>query len=101
MTPSYGSACRRRGGSDGESAEEDDLDSDDPDFELDDLDPDLDPAEDGEFDEIGLEDLFVPVTALRQVLGAIDEDERLTPLGWWGLPEAMRIVWAPYGETPS
>ena len=48
-----------------------------------------------------MEDLFVPVTALWQVLGAIDEDERLTPLGWWGLPEAMRIVWAPYGETPG
>jgi hypothetical protein len=84
---------------DGESAEEGDLDSDDPDFELDDLEPDLDPDEDGEFDEIGMEDLFVPVTALWQVLGAIDEDERLTPLGWWGLAEAMRIVWAPYGET--
>ncbi len=86
---------------DGESAEEDDLDSDDPDFELDDLEPDLDPAEDGEFDEIGMEDLFVPVAALWQVLGAIGEDERLTPLGWWGLPEAMRIVWAPSGETPG
>jgi hypothetical protein len=84
---------------DGESEEDDDADEDEDDlnFELDDLEPD----KDGEFDEIGMEDLFVPVTALWQVLGAIDEDERLTSLGWWGLPEAMRIVWAPYGETPS
>ncbi len=82
---------------DGESEEDNDADADDPDFELDDLDPD----EDGEFDEIGMEDLFVPVTAMWQVLGAIDEDERLTALGWWGLPEAMRIVWAPYGEAPG
>jgi hypothetical protein len=56
-------------------------------------DDDLD--DDGEFDEIGMEDLFLPVTALWQALGAIDDAERLTALGWWGLPEAMRIVWAP------
>ena len=85
---------------DGESETDDDAAEDDPDFELDDLDPDED-GEFDEFDEIGMEDLFVPVTALWQVLGAIDEDERLTPLGWWGLPEAMRIVWTPYGETPG
>ena len=42
-----------------------------------------------------MEGLFLPVTSLWQVLGAIDEDERLTPLGWWGLPEAMLRVWAP------
>jgi hypothetical protein len=80
---------------DGESGEEDEEDED---FELAGLDPGDD---DGEFDEIGMEDLFLPVTALWQVLGAIDEDERLTALGWWGLPEAMRIVWTPYGDTPG
>ncbi len=48
-----------------------------------------------------MEDLFLPVTALWQVLGAIDDEERLTPLGWWGLPEAMRIVWAPSDGTPG
>jgi hypothetical protein len=48
-----------------------------------------------EFDELGMEGLFLPVTSLWQVLGAIDGDDRLTPLGWWGLPEAMRRVWAP------
>jgi hypothetical protein len=48
-----------------------------------------------EFDELGMESLFLPVATLWQVLGAIDEEDRLTPLGWWGLPEAMRHVWAP------
>jgi hypothetical protein len=50
---------------------------------------------DEEFDELGMEGLFLPVTSLWQVIGAIDEDDRLTALGWWGLPEAMRRVWAP------
>ena len=53
--------------------------------------------EDGEFDELGMEGLFLPVTSLWQVLGAIDDQDNLTPLGWWGLPEAMRRVWAPSG----
>ena len=47
-----------------------------------------------------MEGLFLPVTSLWQVLGVIDEDERLTPLGWWGLPEAMLRVWAPSGGGP-
>jgi hypothetical protein len=51
--------------------------------------------DDGEFDELGMESLFLPVTTLWQVLGAIDDEDCLTPLGWWGLPEAMRRVWAP------
>ena len=54
-----------------------------------------DPDDDAEFDELGMEDLFLPVTSLWQVLGAVDENGGLTPLGWWGLPEAMRRVWAP------
>ena len=41
-----------------------------------------------------MEGLFLPVTSLWQVLGAIDVDDCLTRLGWWGLPEAMRRVWA-------
>jgi hypothetical protein len=52
---------------------------------------------DDEFDELTMEGLFLPVTTLWQILGAIDDDDRLTPLGWWGLPEAMRQVWAPSG----
>jgi hypothetical protein len=49
--------------------------------------------EDDEFDELSIEGLFLHVTAMWSVLGAIDEDDRLTPLGWWGLPEAMRRAW--------
>jgi hypothetical protein len=77
---------------DPDGAEQDDEDEDDDyDYDLDDLD------EDAEFDELGMEGLFLPVTSLWQVLGAIDDDDCLTPLGWWGLPEAMRRVWAPSG----
>jgi hypothetical protein len=78
--------------------EDDGLDSDGLQLAEVGLDDDLD--DDGEFDEIGMEDLFLPVTALWQALGAIDDAERLTVLGWWGLPEAMRIVWAP-AEGPA
>ena len=48
-----------------------------------------------------MEGLFLPVASLWQVLGAIDDNERLTALGWWGLPEAMLRVWAPSGSTPD
>jgi hypothetical protein len=46
-------------------------------------------------DDLTLESLFLPVTSLWQVLGATDDEDRLTPLGWWGLPAAMLRVWAP------
>jgi hypothetical protein len=72
---------------DPEGAEQDEQDEDDLDL------GDADEA--GEFDELGMEGLFLPVTSLWQVLGAIDDEDCLTPLGWWGLPEAMRRVWAP------
>jgi hypothetical protein len=52
-------------------------------------------------DELTLEGLFAPVASLWQVLGAIDDDDRLTPLGWWGLPEAMLRVWAPASGPAS
>lgn len=62
------------------------------------LDPELDAEEfdeyDDEFDELSVEGLFLHVTAMWSVLGAIDADDRLTALGWWGLPEAMRRAWA-------
>jgi hypothetical protein len=54
-------------------------------------------SDDEEFDDLTMEGLFQPVTSLWQVLGAIDDEERLTALGWWGLPEAMLRVWAPSG----
>ena len=44
-------------------------------------------------DELSVEGLFLHVTTMWSVLGAIDEDDRLTPLGWWGLPEAMQRAW--------
>jgi len=67
---------------DEEDGDEDDGDEDDTGFA------------DEEFDELSIEELFVHVTSMWSVLGAIDEDDRLTPLGWWGLPEAMRRAWA-------
>ncbi len=78
-------------GQDAADADEDGEDGAD-DFFLDD---------DEEFDDLTMEGLFLPVTSLWQVLGAIDDDERLTPLGWWGLPEAMLRVWAPSGGGPG
>jgi hypothetical protein len=82
--------------------DEDGLGDDLDDLDVDDLDvDDLDDLDDDEFDELGMESLFLPVTSLWQVLGAIDDDDRLTPLGWWGLPEAMRRVWARSGEPPG
>jgi hypothetical protein len=47
-----------------------------------------------DFDELSIEGLFLHVTAMWSVLGAIDADDRLTALGWWGLPEAMRRAWS-------
>ena len=70
-------------------------DEDEDDYDLGDLD------DDAGFDELSMEGLFLPVTSLWQVLGAIDDDDRLTPLGWWGLPEAMRRVWAPSGGAQA
>ncbi|MDN5915100.1 MAG: hypothetical protein L0I76_08350 [Pseudonocardia sp.] len=36
---------------------------------------------------------FRTVTELWRALGAVEDDGRLTPLGWWGLPEALRRAW--------
>ncbi len=47
-----------------------------------------------DFDELSIEGLFLHVTSMWSVLGAIDDDDRLTPLGWWGLPAAMQRAWA-------
>jgi len=78
-----------------------DPDDGEPDEDEDDDDADFGLDDDDEFDELGMEDLFLPVIELWQVLGAIDDHQRLTPLGWWGLPEAMRIVWAPPDGMPG
>ncbi len=39
--------------------------------------------------------MFRHAVRLWQVLGAVDDADRLTPLGWWGLPEALQRAWAP------
>jgi hypothetical protein len=84
---------------------EDPEDADDPDGgpgeEPDDEDEPFYLSGDEEFDDLTMEGLFLPVASLWQVLGAIDDDERLTALGWWGLPEAMLRVWAPTGAAPD
>jgi hypothetical protein len=36
---------------------------------------------------------FIPVVEQWRVLGALDKHERLTPLGWWGIPEALLQAW--------
>jgi hypothetical protein len=83
---------------DNEDEDEDD-DDDDEDDEIDEeadgkLAADLAEFDDfDDFDELSIEGLFLHVTAMWSVLGAIDEDDRLTPLGWWGLPEAMQRAW--------
>jgi hypothetical protein len=38
---------------------------------------------------------FAIVEELWRALGALDEHSRLTPLGWWGLPEALERAWQP------
>jgi len=74
--------------------ENDDFDEEDEDVDDDfDEDDEGDFDEDDDFDELSVEGLFLHVTAMWSVLGAIDADDRLTQLGWWGLPEAMRRAW--------
>jgi hypothetical protein len=70
-----------------EDEDEEDAEDATPDYEDEDFDSD-------DFDELSIEGLFLHVTAMWSVLGAIDEDDRLTSLGWWGLPEAMQRAWA-------
>jgi hypothetical protein len=52
---------------------------------------------DEDFDEPAVAGLFSYVASLWHVLGATDAAGRLTPLGWWGLPEALGRVWAAPG----
>jgi hypothetical protein len=42
--------------------------------------------------------MFMPAVGLWDVLGVVDDDERLTPLGWWGLPEAVQRAWEPRSD---
>ena len=54
-----------------------------------------DPGHDGDVDEPAIAELFYRVQSLWEVLGATDAAQRLTPLGWWGLPEALQKAWSP------
>ncbi|MBB6345018.1 hypothetical protein ACWGH8_01835 [Nonomuraea muscovyensis] len=57
---------------------------------------DLDLAAGMGVDEVeATERLFVPVVTLWGHLGIVDEDDVLTPLGWWGLPRALELAWSP------
>lgn len=54
---------------------------------------DLDDSDDP--DEMGMvASGFFMVVQLWRVLGAVDDDDRLTALGHWGLPEALRREWS-------
>lgn len=44
-------------------------------------------------DPTALESAFAPVVQRWRALEALDVTERLTPLGWWGLPLAQRRAW--------
>jgi hypothetical protein len=39
--------------------------------------------------------MFLHAVGLWHALGAVDDRERLTALGWWGLPEAVQRAWEP------
>jgi hypothetical protein len=39
--------------------------------------------------------MFARAVELWAVLGAVDGDGRLTPLGWWGIPDAVQRAWTP------
>ena len=54
-----------------------------------------DPGYDGDVDEPAIGELFSYVESLWEVLGATDAAQRLTPLGWWGLPKALQKAWSP------
>ncbi|HUC26639.1 MAG TPA: hypothetical protein VMA73_28390 [Streptosporangiaceae bacterium] len=41
--------------------------------------------------------MFLHVAGLWRVLGALDDDDMLTQLGWWGIPEAVQRAW----ESPE
>ncbi|MGH8908822.1 MAG: IS1096 element passenger TnpR family protein [Egibacteraceae bacterium] len=55
-----------------------------PEIDLDDTDPD---------DNLVLSIGFETVVVLWRALGAVDADRRLTALGLWGIPEALRLTW--------
>jgi hypothetical protein len=55
--------------------------------------PEVESEELSDEDRAVLESAMETVGDLWQALGALDDDRRLTPLGHWGLPEALRRAW--------
>lgn len=51
-------------------------------------------GEDAEIDPKELETAFEPVVRAWLALGVLSGTERLTPLGWWGIPEAQLQAWS-------
>jgi hypothetical protein len=49
-------------------------------------------------DEQALSMGFLVVERLWRLLGAIDDESRLTKLGWWGLPESLLRAWQPRAD---
>lgn len=41
---------------------------------------------------------FLTVVRFWRLVGAVDEHDRLTDLGWWGLPESLRRAWQPEAD---
>jgi hypothetical protein len=37
--------------------------------------------------------MFLHVVGLWRVIGAVDDEDTLTQLGWWGIPEAVQRAW--------
>ncbi|MEW9553603.1 hypothetical protein [Nonomuraea sp. NPDC050783] len=59
---------------------------------------DIEAGEQDDEDLRATEGFFASVVALWGFLGIVDADEVLTPLGWWGLPEALERAWSPTAE---
>lgn len=55
--------------------------------------PEIETQETDPDDNLILTVAFETVVSLWEALGAVDSDRRLTPLGRWGLPEALRLAW--------
>jgi hypothetical protein len=79
-----GMSALARGGP-GTPASEDDLGQYVSEYDPDDIDDQADAAA----------GMFLHAVGLWRVLGAVNDADRLTPLGWWGLPEALQRAWAP------
>ncbi|MGH3425578.1 MAG: hypothetical protein ACRDO8_12645, partial [Nocardioidaceae bacterium] len=56
-----------------------------------------DESEDPEGETAVLEMALVTVAPLWQALGILDDGERLTALGRWGLPHALHDAWSSSG----